>query len=77
MQHFQGTDRPYGPSIQVVTVYEKTSTRGTRYPVGRLGQARITLLPGEPTEDGVATWKILLQEAPTKAAPVHAVGAGR
>jgi hypothetical protein len=54
----------FPPSVEVARLYEKTSARGTRYFVGRLGLARITLLPGEATEDGTATWRMLLQEAP-------------
>jgi len=54
----------FPPSIELTRLYEKTSGRGTRYFVGRLGLARITLLPGEATEDGTATWRMLLQEAP-------------
>jgi hypothetical protein len=55
---------PFPPSIELARLYEKTSQRGTRYFVGRLGLAKITLLPGEATEDGTATWRMLLQEAP-------------
>jgi hypothetical protein len=55
---------PLPPSIELARLYEKTSQRGTRYFVGRLGLARITLLPGEAAEDGTATWRLLLREAP-------------
>jgi hypothetical protein len=51
------------PSIESTRLYEKTSQRGTRYFVCRLGLARITLLPGDAAEDRTATWR-LLQEAP-------------
>jgi hypothetical protein len=34
--------------------------------IGRLGNARVTLLPGEPAEDGSPTWRMLLQEAKPK-----------
>jgi hypothetical protein len=54
----------FPPSIELARLYEKTSQRGTRYFVGRLGLARITLLPGEATEDGTATWRMLVQETP-------------
>jgi hypothetical protein len=54
----------FPPSIELARLYEKTSQRGTRYFVGRLGLARITLLPGDAAEDGTATWRLLLQEAP-------------
>ena len=57
---------PLPPSIELARLYEKTSQRGTRYFVGRLGLARITLLPGEAAEDGTATWRLLLQEAPKR-----------
>src|SRR6516165_3500917 len=50
-------------SIEIARLYERTSQRGTRYFVGRLGLARITLLPGDVAEDGTATWRMLLQEA--------------
>jgi hypothetical protein len=55
---------PYPPSIELTHLYEKTSQRGTRYFVGRLGLARITLLPGDAVEDGTATWRVMLQDAP-------------
>ena len=48
-------------SIEIARLYERTSQRGTRYFVGRLGLARITLLPGDVAEDGTATWRMLLQ----------------
>ena len=54
----------FPPSIELARLYEKTSQRGTRYFVGRFSLARITLLPGEPAEDGTPTWRMLLQEAP-------------
>ena len=38
--------------------------RGTKYFMGRWGKARITLLLGEPAEDGTATWRMLLAQAP-------------
>jgi hypothetical protein len=57
-------DAAFPPSIELTRLYEKTSARGTRYFVGRLGLARITLLPGDAAEDGTATWRMLLQEAP-------------
>jgi hypothetical protein len=44
-------------------VYEKESAKGTKYFVGRLGYARITLLPGETAADGTPSWRILLQQA--------------
>jgi hypothetical protein len=54
----------FPPSIELTRLYEKTSQRGTRYFVGRLCLARIALLPGVAAEDGTATWRMLLQEAP-------------
>jgi hypothetical protein len=58
------------PSIDLTRVYEKVSQRGTRYFVGRLGHARITLLPGVAAEDRTATWRMLLQEASKSPASV-------
>jgi hypothetical protein len=55
---------PFPPSVEVAKLYEKISQHGTRYFVGRLGLARITLLQGDAAEDGTATWRMLLQEAP-------------
>jgi hypothetical protein len=40
-------------------------SEGHPYMLGRLGLARIVLLPGEATEDGTATWTLKLQEPPT------------
>lgn len=68
---------PFPPSIELARLYEKTSQRGTRYFVGRLGLARITLLPGEAAEDGTATWRLLLQEAPKASTNRQAGNASR
>jgi hypothetical protein len=56
----------FSPSFELMRLFEKVSARGTRYMVGRLGGARVTLLPGELTEEGTPTWRLLLQEAPQK-----------
>ena len=60
---------PFAPSIELARLYEHTSARGTRYLVGRLGYARVVLLPGEATEDGTPTWRLLMQEAPQQPRP--------
>lgn len=39
------SDRQYGPSIQLMKLWEKVSAKGTRYFVGRLAGAKITILP--------------------------------
>ena len=57
------TTAAFPPSIELARLYEKTSARGTRYMVGRLGLARITLLPGDTADDGTPTWRVLLQES--------------
>jgi hypothetical protein len=56
----------FPPSLELTRLYEKTSTRGTRYLVGRLGSVRVAILPGAPGEDGNPTWRMLLQAAPPK-----------
>jgi hypothetical protein len=62
----------FPPSVELVTLYEHVSSRGTQYLLGRLGSARIVVLPGEPTEDGTRTWRVLLQERRENAAPAIA-----
>ncbi len=57
----------YAPSIELARLYEHTSARGTKYLLGRIGAARIVLLPGDPTEDGTATWRLLVQERAAEA----------
>jgi hypothetical protein len=52
----------YPPSVELARLYERTSARRTRYMLGRLGGARIVLLPGEPTTDGTPTWRLLIQQ---------------
>jgi hypothetical protein len=54
----------YPPSVEVARLFERTSARGLRYMSGLLGLARVTLLPGEPTEDGTATWRLLVGARP-------------
>jgi hypothetical protein len=56
----------FPPSIEFCRLYERESARGTKYLVGRLGRARISLLPGDPTEDGTPTWRLLIQQPPPK-----------
>jgi hypothetical protein len=56
----------YPPSVELTTLWERTSARGTRCMWGYLGHARVTLLPGDPTENGTPTWRLLLQAAPTR-----------
>jgi hypothetical protein len=53
----------FAPSFELTKLYEKVSARGTKYFVGRLGGARVTLLPSDPTEDGTPVWRLLVQEA--------------
>lgn len=65
----------FPPSVELTTLYEHVSARGTKYMLGRLGSARIVVLPGEPTEDGTRTWRVLLQERrESAAAPAIADG---
>jgi hypothetical protein len=53
----------FAPSFELMKLYEKVSARGTKYFAGRLGGARVTLLPGDPTADGEPVWRLLIQEA--------------
>jgi hypothetical protein len=54
----------FPPNIELTTLYEKTSAKGTKYFVGRLGLARISLLPAHPPrDDGQVAWKLLIQQA--------------
>lgn len=58
------SDRQYGPSIQLTKLWEKVSEKGTRYFVGRLAGAKITMLPNrDKTSDTDADWVILLSQA--------------
>ena len=44
-------------------LYEKTSAKGTRYFVGRLGATRVLLFQSRETaDDGGAIWDLYLQE---------------
>jgi hypothetical protein len=56
--------------IELTTLFERTSKNGVVYLVGRLGLAKILLLPGDNTPDGQATWRVLLGEATPKSAVV-------
>jgi hypothetical protein len=56
----------YPPSVELATLWERQSARGTRYLAGYLGRARITLLPGEPTAEGTPTWRLLIAQAPPR-----------
>ncbi len=41
----------YGPSILLATLYERTSAKGTRYFTGRLGAAKVAILPSKDKAD--------------------------
>jgi hypothetical protein len=56
----------YPPSIELTRLYEKTSQRGTKYFVGRLGLAKIVLLAGDDAADGTPCWRFLVQEPTPK-----------
>jgi hypothetical protein len=57
--------------IEITTLFERKSAKtGNIYLVGRLGAAKILLLPGDNTPDGQATWRVLLGEATPKSAVV-------
>ena len=51
--------------IRLTTLYEKTSTRGNRYFVGRLGAARIMLFEDKFADGDDPAWHLCLQEGPT------------
>ena len=49
--------------VKLGRLYEKTSTRGTRYFVGRLGLARVLMFQSRETaDDGGAIWELYLEE---------------
>ena len=49
--------------VKLSRLYEKTSAKGTRYFVGRLGAARVLLFQSRETaDDGGAIWDLYLQE---------------
>lgn len=61
--------KSYPPSIEVARLYKRTSARGTEYLTGRLGLAKLVILPtGEVTDDGAEIFKVLMQQAPAKPA---------
>jgi hypothetical protein len=51
-------------SVELGLLYERVGKGGTKYICGRLGRARISLLPGPPIADGTPTWRLSLQQAP-------------
>ncbi len=50
--------------VKLGRLYEKTSQKGRRYFVGRLGAARILLFDsGETGDDGSPIWELFAQES--------------
>src|SRR5919199_3089573 len=48
--------------VKLGRLYEKTSARGTRYFVGRLGAARVLLFQSRETaDDGGAIWELFVE----------------
>lgn len=61
------SSKSYPPSIEIAKLYKRRSARGTEYLVGRLGLAKLVVLPtGETTDDGAEVFKVLMQQAPPK-----------
>lgn len=64
-----------GEKFKLFRLYEKTSARGNRYFVGRLGGARVIVMRDERAElsEGTAgVWNVMLEpadEAPPRRAP--------
>lgn len=64
-----------GEKLKLCRLYEKQSSRGNTYFVGRLGGARVVMMRDERAEvsDGtVAVWELMLSpadEAPPRRAP--------
>ncbi len=53
--------------IKIAKLYEKTSAKGTRYFVGRLGAARVLLFQSRETAEGSdVVWNMYLQEVPDR-----------
>ena len=53
--------------VKLGRLYEKTSQKGTRYFVGRLGAARVLLFQSRETaDDGGAIWDLYLEEVPER-----------
>jgi hypothetical protein len=46
--------------IPFTRLYERTSARGNRYLLGRLGYARLIAFQGEPTAEGTPTWDVYI-----------------
>jgi hypothetical protein len=55
------------PKVLLMTLWERTSARGTRYLSGFLGKAKLIGFKGEPTADGTPTWNLFVQEQEPKA----------
>lgn len=50
--------------IPLTKLYEKTSGRGSRYFVGRLGNARVVMFRDEQAEGADPVWQIFLSDGP-------------
>jgi hypothetical protein len=52
--------------IELVTLFERTSKNGVIYLVGRWGPAKLLLMPGDDTQEGQPTWRLLIGQAAPK-----------
>ena len=59
----------YGPSIELCRLWSKTSKSGKQYLVGRLGGAKIVILPRDPETEGGPDHVVLLQEPSQRQQP--------
>jgi hypothetical protein len=57
----------FGPHVVLCLLYEKTSSKGAQYFVGRLGKAKIAVLRSrESSESGDLVWEVRLEQAPER-----------
>jgi hypothetical protein len=49
--------------IELTTLFERISNNGKKYFTGRLGHAKVVVLPGDDTAEGQPTWKVFIAAA--------------
>jgi len=55
---------PKIPHVALGKVFERVNRRGERYLAGRLGDAKLLIVPSGEVSRGEAIWRIYLGEAP-------------
>jgi hypothetical protein len=66
---------PRIPNIPLATVYQRTARDGRTYLVGRVGNAKLLIVPTEQRSRGDRVWQVLVTEGAHAVASIAGIAA--